>query len=149
MKPLLLIAFAAFCGALLPWQAGANARIGQALPTMFHAALANFLVGGLLLLIVCLATRSAGPSWPRLAGVPWWAWTGGAIGALYVAMTVLALPRLGAVLMLSAAVVGQMIGSVAFDHYGALGATVRPFTPMKAAGVALLLAGIALIRFGR
>jgi len=149
MKPLLLVAFAALCGALLPLQAGANARLGQALPTMFHAALANFLVGGALLLIVCLALRAPGPPWPRLGAVPWWAWTGGLMGALYVAMTVLALPRLGAVLMLSAAVVGQMIGSIAFDHYGALGAPVRPFTPSKAAGAALLLAGIALIRFGR
>ncbi len=140
------IAFAVVAGFLLPFQAGANQRLGRETPTMFHAALFNFVIGTLALLAISLASGKT-PSASRLASAPWWAWTGGFVGALFVAMTVVVTPKTGAVLMLAAAVAGQTVGSLVVDHFGMMGLPALAITPMKVVGVVLLLAGVAAIRY--
>lgn len=55
-------------------------------------------------------------------------------------------PRLGIGLFLAAIIAGQLGGAVALDHVGAFGATPRPVDPLRLAGIALLLAGVALMR---
>ncbi len=44
----LWIAAAALAGFVLPFQAAANAELGRQTPTLFHAALINFVVGAVL-----------------------------------------------------------------------------------------------------
>ena len=56
----------------------------------------------------------------------WLHWTGGLFGAIYVVITILLLPRLGAATLLALFVTGQMIASLAFDHYGLFGLTRQP-----------------------
>lgn len=141
------IALAWACGFLLPFQAGANAEMARHAGGRFQGALANFAVGWALLAVIVLATRGSWPTRAGLAGAPWWAWLGGAIGASYVAMTVFVAPRLGGVLMLSIAVVGQLLGSLVVDHFGLVGFPVREVTPGRVAGVVLLLAGAAMVRY--
>jgi bacterial/archaeal transporter family-2 protein len=63
-----------------------------------------------------------------------------------VSISIFLVPRLGAVMLLGAAVVGQMIGSIIVDHYGLVGYAVREVTPGRAVGVLLLLGGVILIR---
>jgi transporter family-2 protein len=43
-------------------------------------------------------------------------------------------------------VVGQMLTSLAFDHFGLLGVPVRPASAVRIAGAACLLVGAVLIR---
>jgi bacterial/archaeal transporter family-2 protein len=56
-------------------------------------------------------------------------------------------PRLGAATVLALIVVGQMIGSLAFDHFGAFGIPQHSANPLRLAGAALLVLGVALVRF--
>ncbi|MGH9647341.1 MAG: DMT family transporter, partial [Bryobacteraceae bacterium] len=57
------------------------------------------------------------------------------------------LPRLGAATVIALIVAGQMIGSLAFDHFGLLGVPVHPANMVRLTGAALLVAGAILIRF--
>lgn len=141
------IGLACVCGFLLPFQAGANAEMARHAGGRFQGALANFAVGWVLLALIVLATRGSWPTRAALGAAPWWAWLGGAIGASYVAMTVFVAPRLGGVLMLGVAIVGQLVGSLVVDHFGLVGFPVREVTPGRAAGVVLLLGGAAMVRY--
>jgi transporter family-2 protein len=49
-------------------------------------------------------------------------------------------------MVIAAIIAGQMIGSVAFDHFGILNVPVHAVTAQRVAGVALLMLGVMLIR---
>jgi transporter family-2 protein len=73
-------------------------------------------------------------------------WTGGIFGAIYIAISILMLPKLGAATVLALLVAGQMIGSIVFDHYGLLGVPVHSVNLSRILGALLLMAGVLLIR---
>ena len=147
LLPLLLMTVLG--GAALPVQAGVNARLGREMGSPLIGALISFLVGTVSLILVIVASRA----FPNLSAVtfgkiPVWAWVGGIIGAVYVTLALLAAPRLGFALFTAAAIAGQLITSLILDHFGLLGAERHPVSLMRLLGVALLVAGIALIRRG-
>ena len=80
-------------------------------------------LGVVLLVAVTFAARIPWPSLPTLAGTPWWAWAGGALGALYAVAAVLLARELGAATLMSLVVTGQLICSVVLDHFGWVGFT--------------------------
>ncbi len=56
------------------------------------------------------------------------------------------MPQLGAATFIALLVTGQMLASVAFDHFGWLGLVQRPMDVPRLIGVALLIGGVILIR---
>jgi transporter family-2 protein len=56
-------------------------------------------------------------------------------------------PRFGAATVLALIVVGQMLGSLTFDHFGLLGVPQHPANPIRLAGAAFLIFGVILIRY--
>lgn len=68
------------------------------------------------------------------------------LGAFYIVMSILLLPRIGVAALISATVVGQMLFSIVADHYGFLGTQVRTASLSRLLGAALLIAGVFLIR---
>lgn len=50
--------------------------------------------------------------------------TGGVLGVIYIAISILMLPKLGAATVIALLVTWQPIGSIVFDHFGVLGAPV-------------------------
>jgi transporter family-2 protein len=80
------------------------------------------------------------------AEVPWWYWTGGFLGAVFVTVTVIVAPRLGAVNMLTYLIAGQMLASLILDHYGVLGFPHQELNPWRVLGVIFLIAGVVLIK---
>jgi len=56
----------------------------------------------------------------------WMSWTGGIFGAIYIAISILLLPRLGAALVVALIVLGQMLGALTFDHFALLGVPEKP-----------------------
>jgi transporter family-2 protein len=77
----------------------------------------------------------------------WISWSGGFFGAVYIAISILLIPRLGAAMVIALIVAGQMLGSLAFDHFGILGLPVHSLTLTRLAGAALLVTGVVLIRW--
>lgn len=134
---------AVVAGFLLPFQAGANARLSTSLPDRLQAAVVSFAVG--LLALVVLALAKAGVPTSVKPGLPWWAWIGGLMGAAYVASAVYIAPRLGVVALLVLGLVGQAAGSILVDHFGLMGLPTREMTPGRIIGLLVVLAGSWLV----
>lgn len=137
---------AAMAGAFLPVQAGVNSQLARWMQTPVQAALVSFAVGTLALFAYCVALRQPVPALGVMWQSPWWVWLGGLCGALYVTAATILAPRIGATLLLSASVAGQMIVSLILDHYGLLGLPQRPLSLWRALGVALVVVGVVVIR---
>lgn len=143
----LYILFAVAAGAGVASQAVINARLRFILGAPVWAATAQFVVGLVLLILFGVLSRQAVPAVADVARAPWWMWTGGLFGALFILMAVVATPALGAALMLAASIVGQLGAALLIDHYGLFGGTVIRVSPTRAIGVALLGLGVVLIRW--
>jgi len=63
-----------------------------------------------------------------------------------VASTVAAAPRLGALNLFAAVIFGQLVCAVLLDHFGVL-YREHQLSVGRAAGVVLLAAGVAMVRF--
>jgi bacterial/archaeal transporter family-2 protein len=127
----------------LPLQALINAALGRQTFGPVFAALVSFGVGTVVLLLWWSLARP-GFSLATLAKVPWWAWTGGIIGAIYVASATLLIPRMGAAPLICLVVLGQLIGSLVLDHYGVLHAR-QPIDATRVFGTLLVVAGVLLV----
>jgi bacterial/archaeal transporter family-2 protein len=140
----LLIAFAA--GAVLPFQAGINAELAEWLHSPVRAAFVSFLTGALILLVAAALVFKPLPSWERLGHAPWWVWVGGALGAFYVAASIVSAPKLGAATLIALVVAGQGLTSLVVDHYGWVGFEAKHISAGRIAGMALVGVGVALVR---
>lgn len=138
-----LLAVAA--GAVLPIQLGVNSTLRQGIGSPVVAALISFAVGSACLLAYALTTRAAWPTAQMLTKLPVWAWSGGALGAYYVAIAILAAPKLGAANLVSLTIAAQLIASLLLDHYGVIGFTQHGISAARVAGALLLIAGTVLI----
>ncbi len=141
----LLFAFAG--GAALPFQAGINTQLAAWLQSPVRAAFVSFFVGTVLLLVAAAFVFKPLPSWGRVGDAPWWVWVGGALGAFYVAATIVTAPRLGAATLVALVVAGQALASLVVDHFGWVGFEPKHISAGRLAGMALVGAGVALVRF--
>jgi bacterial/archaeal transporter family-2 protein len=141
----LLLAFAG--GAALPFQAGINAQLADWLGSPVRAAFVSFLVGTIVLVVAAALVFRPLPSGGRLSDAPWWVWVGGALGAFYVAASIVTAPRLGAATLIALVVAGQALASLIVDHYGWVGFEAQQITAGRIAGMVLVGAGVALVRF--
>jgi transporter family-2 protein len=146
MEFLALAILALLAGAGLPVQASVNSAMRQQIGRPEWAALVNFAVGTVALGAFLLLRRLPVPPAAAWSQAPWWAWTGGLLGAFFVAATVVLTPRLGLVTTLALMLVGQVTAAAVLDHHGLLGLATRPFTPTRALGAVLLVAGVLLVQ---
>jgi transporter family-2 protein len=140
----LLLAFAA--GAVLPFQTGMNAELAHWVNSPFRAAFVSFLLGTLILLLVSALVFKPLPSWTRLGEAPWWVWVGGALGAFYVAGSIVSAPKLGAATLIALVVAGQALASLAVDHFGWVGFEENPISLGRIGGMVLIAAGVVLVK---
>lgn len=81
-----------------------------------------------------------------MTAAPWWAWSGGILGAVFILLVILLLPSLGAATLLALVVAGQMTAAVLMDHFGAFGLAQQSLSISRLLGVALVIAGVVLIK---
>ena len=143
--PYVLFAFAA--GIALPVQFGINSQLAAWLDSPVRAAFVSFLTGTIILAGAAALVFKPLPSLARLGHAPWWVWLGGALGAFYVAGSIVAAPRLGAAALIAVIVAGQSLASVVVDHFGWVGFEPKHVSAGRIGGVALVLAGAASVRF--
>lgn len=144
------VALALVAGAALPVQGAVNAELRVELDAPATVGAVSFIVAtGAMALVLAgaLALSSAPP--PRAAPlrrVPWWGWLGGFCGATYVTSVFLLIPEIGTAATIGLTVAGQQVASLFVDRYGLLRLPRRPISGVRLAGVATLLAGVALIQ---
>ncbi|WKE66858.1 DMT family transporter [Gallaecimonas kandeliae] len=142
----LLILVTLLAGAMMPLQAGINAQLARGAGGAIWAAFISFAVGALALGAYLLVLRQAPPSPQMLGQLPWWQWTGGLLGAFFVAVAAFVAPRLGAAAFIAILVAGQMLASLLLDHQGWVGYLQREVNGPRIAGALMVIAGVVLIR---
>ena len=109
----------------------------------FRASFWNHFIGFLLLSVFVVFFEREGLA--LLGQVPVWAFTGGMVGAVFVAISSYVFPRVGAARSALLIIGSQMIAGLAIDYLR--GTAV--FHLGQPAGVALILFGIYLTRFSK
>ncbi len=142
MTPVRLLIWAALAGAFIPVMAILNGRLGKSMGEALHASVILFGVGFLFCLTVALVLTKSLPHATDLANAKPIEYLGGFIVGFYVISATLLAPRIGLANFIVCAVSAQIIISVVIDHYGLLGATIRPVNITRIIGVGLLIAGI-------
>jgi bacterial/archaeal transporter family-2 protein len=123
-----------------------NANLRSALNSAAWSGFISYAVGLACMGLLALAFRDPVPAAGVAARIPYWALSGGVFGAIFIGLGIFLVPQLGAATFLALLVTGQMLGSIAFDHFGWLGLTQRPIDAPRLIGVALLIGGVVLIR---
>ena len=127
-------------------QQALNASLRTDLNSTAWSGFVSYAVGLACMVLLVLALREPLPSLAMMARIPWWGWTGGLFGAIFIGLGIVLVPQLGAATFIALLVTGQMLASVAFDHFGWLGLAQRPIDLSRVIGVILLIAGVVLIR---
>jgi len=141
-----LIMFAA--GFFVSIQGPVNTRLRVAVESPVLSATISFLSGGLVLLCI-MATGAFGGTGAGLRGMqsaPFWTYLGGTLGITFVLGSIIAIPEVGVVVAICAAVLGQMVGSYLADGFGWFGLNKVPFDPLRLLGIALLVLGVLLVQ---
>jgi len=130
----------------IPVLAALNAQLGARIGSPAASAMILFVVA---FLAACVATfLTTGPAPLRLAPIqPKHLFLAGLLVAFYVISITTVAPRFGVGNAVFFVLLGQMVAAGLIDHFGLFGALSKPMSLTRAGGIALMLAGIALIQF--
>jgi transporter family-2 protein len=137
-------------GAAVAAQIGINAQLRAAAGSALWATNISFAVSMLAGLAVAgIAAALGRMTLPDQAlwRAPWWIWIGGLGGAMYVLFAILLTRRLGVAVLSAAGILGQLVASLAIDHYGWLGTPVERLSVTRVIGAVLLTIGALLVRW--
>ena len=137
---LFALLLALIAGALVGVQRALNGQINEYSQNSYTTTRLNFITGTsfLTLFIIILITLGRVKLQP-LPGGPWWIYTGGVIGVIYIAATSLIVQHLGVLTFTLFSVGGQLIASLLLDIY----------SPTQGVSVSwYLVSGIAMTYIG-
>ncbi|MFC5511196.1 DMT family transporter [Massilia jejuensis] len=144
-----LFVLAICVGIFISVQAAVNSQLAGALhANSLVAALISFSVGTVVLGVAAFARGGVGDSLGLLAQQPLWKLSGGLLGAAFVFGTVFLAPRIGLLNLVVLVIAGQLMMSMAIDHFGLVQMAVRQVSPIRLAGALVVVAGVALTLFG-
>ncbi|MBM7693879.1 transporter family-2 protein [Peribacillus deserti] len=132
----------AFIGGIaIAFQAQINGGLGKKAGSI-EAAFISFLIGTAALFFV---TIFFGKGNMLAAGtVPKWQLLGGLLGAFYVFIMVVTVPKIGVASTFIAVIAGQMIIGAIIDHFGLMGGIKDPISTKKIAAFLLLFVSLYL-----
>ena len=133
-----------FCaGMAVAVQPSINGRLALRVGAVESSCI-SFAVGTLALFAILLAGGKLG----NLRGIVdarWWELTGGLLGALFVTLTIVVVPRIGTASAMAAIIAAQLLTGLLIDQFGVFGFRTIALDGRRAIGVALLMAGAALV----
>jgi bacterial/archaeal transporter family-2 protein len=142
MNQFLLLLLMACGGFAVAMQPSINARLAQRIGDL-ESSMISFAVGTLALMVVVIFAGKG--NLRGIAGATWWELSGGFLGAFFVTLTIIVVPRIGTLAVMAAIIAGQFAMAALLDHFGAFGLRQIPLTPMRLTGICLLAAGAALV----
>ncbi len=146
MTWLLLVPMALAAGTAVSMQFGVNSQLRNVAGGPVAAAALSFIVGTVALVALTLALNGGLPSFGDVANAPWWVWTGGLLGAFYVFASIILTPRLGAATTVALILTGQILASIAIDHFGLFRVATQEATPLRLLGALLIVAGVFFVQ---
>jgi transporter family-2 protein len=145
MKNIWVLLLLFLSGFGLSIQGSINGILGKTTGAI-QAAFISFLVGILSLFTVLLFIGKGNLF--TVWNVPKWQLIGGVLGAIYVTVLAIAVPKIGIGLSVVSVVIGQILMSMVVDHYGWFNSTQVLFNYQRLIGVTLLIAGLIFINRG-
>ena len=127
-------------GAIVGVQRALNGQINEHSHQSFTTSFLNFIMGTTFLLIFLTILVAVGPTeFVPLPAGPWWIYTGGVIGVIYIAFTSTIVQHLGVLTFTLFSVGGQLVGSLLIDLY----------SPTDGVNISVyLVSGIVMTYFG-
>jgi len=140
MEPVLLIVLVGLIGGLAVGMQGPLASI---LTQRMGPLESSFIVhvGGAILSLIPLLVIGGG----RIAQwrtAPWYALGAGVFGLIVLSAVSYTIPRIGVAAAIVTIVAGQLVLSAILDHFGWLGASVRPLDAPRLLGLAIVMLGV-------
>jgi Uncharacterized protein conserved in bacteria len=141
-------------GMLSPIQTSVNSELRSEIQSPLAASLVSFSVGTIVLLLLALIIEHR-RAFKRnilekgkalISESPWWFWTGGILGVIFVTSNIFLLPMIGAALTVVLALCGQMVIALIIDHFGWFGVMKHRINIQRIFGMILMVAGIFLIQ---
>lgn len=146
MRNALFFLAVVLAGALSTIQGPVNVQLG--LNFTHNPVLTTFIsftISALALALLALILRVPKPDWKGRT-TTWWHWLGGVLGACYVCMMVIAVPRIGTAATMAIVLLGQIAFGLALDHFGLMGMLRRKINIQRVLGILLVLGGTFLVR---
>jgi transporter family-2 protein len=127
-------------GAIVGVQRALNGQINEHSNQSFTTSFLNFFMGTSFLFIFLLILVAVGPTeFVPLPSGPWWIYTGGVLGVIYIAFTSTIVQHLGVLTFTLFSVGGQLVGSLLIDLY----------SPTDGVNISVyLVSGIVMTYFG-
>jgi len=136
-----LVGLAAFGGVAVALQAHFMGLMDGDLGTL-ESVFITYFSGGILIGVVLLIQRGGNlNAWQQ---TPWYALSSGALGLIIVGILAYCSPRLGLVVMFTVLISAQFCVAALLDHFGWMGAPLRPLNLPRPVGMLTVMAGIWL-----
>ena len=134
--------WALVAGSFIPLVGILNGRAGKALGDPLFACILVFGVGMVLAIVITLLAGRGMPlagSYGQLQPIEYLA---GFVVTFYVLSATILAGKIGVANFILMAVTGQIISSLAIDHFGLFDAPIRPINFLQLAGATMLLIGL-------
>lgn len=143
MQPILAIILIGLIGGVaVGLQSPLASMLSQRLGTFESVFIVH--LGGALISLIPLLLFCGGGKLSQWRSVPWYALGAGAFGLVVIGAVSYMIPRVGIAASITTIVAGQLLVGTILDHYGLLGAAVKPLDLTRIIGLAVVLAGVWL-----
>ena len=147
LQNVLFTLLALVAGASFVVQQAVNANLRTEIGSAWWAGFISYLGGTVIMLMMVVFMRAPLLSSNLISRSTWWSWSGGLFGAIYISISILLLSRLGAFTIVALIVIGQLVTSLVFDHFGVLNVPHFPISAARIVGGVFLCIGAVLIRW--
>ena len=147
LQNVLLTLLALVAGTSFVIQQAVNSNLRVEIGSAWWAGFSSYLGGTLVMLVMVVLMREPLLSANLTSRSTWWSWSGGLFGAIYIGISILLLPRLGVFAVVTLIVIGQLVTSLVFDHFGILNVPLHPVSITRIIGAVFLFVGAVLIRW--
>ncbi|MGX7051524.1 DMT family transporter [Leuconostoc palmae] len=125
-------------GFTLANQSPINAKLGSLLRSPFRSSLLSFTVGTIFLIICYVfSDQKMNPITNVAVSNPWWIWSGGFLGVIFLTSNILMFPKLGAIQTIILPIIGQVMMSLLIDTFGWFSIKPIPLTMSRLIAVVL------------
>lgn len=145
--------FGIIAGMLSTVQTAVNGHLGIILASPVKAAVISFIIGIVLLAVICviiLLQRKTVPALRieprRRENYPWWIWLGGILGGLFVLTNAYLSNIIGTGMTIIAILIGSTSGGLIIDCFGLLGSERKPVGMRQIFGIIIMIIGAAAIK---
>ncbi|MBP1932190.1 DMT family transporter [Ammoniphilus resinae] len=131
--------FGVLGGVAIGVQASINGGLGKKIGAI-EGSLVSFAIGTVVLLLLFIFFGKG--QILSVGSVPKWQLTGGLLGAFYIFISILIVPKIGVATSLITVIVGQVAMGTLIDHFGLFGGRQIPVDWQRVLAIVLLCAAL-------